>query len=73
MIGLSNSIFSWNGYESYFKFYVMLPLSPIKQEIPYEIMRDHKIIQNEGKTLESTLQKLVKNGTDSSPTKNLCD
>ncbi|MDD5213707.1 MAG: hypothetical protein PHG82_04755 [Candidatus Gracilibacteria bacterium] len=73
MIGLSNSIFSWNGYESYFKFYVTLPLSPVEQEIPYEIMRDHKIIQNEGKTLEKILQKLVKNGTDSSSVKNLCD
>lgn len=61
MIRLSNSLFSWNWYESYFKFYVLVP---IDQELPYEIIRDHKILQNEGKMLEKILEKLMKNNND---------
>lgn len=66
---LSNSLFNWGWYESYFNFYVIMP---IDKEIPYEVMRDHKILQNEAKMLEKTLEKLVKNSTEDSPVSDIC-
>ncbi len=66
---LSNSLFNWGWYESYFNFYVIMP---IDKEIPYEVMRDHKILQNEAKMLEKTLEKLVKNNTEDSEVSDIC-
>jgi hypothetical protein len=45
---------------------------PIDKEIPYEVMRDHKILQNEAKMLEKTLEKLVKNNTEDSEVSDIC-
>lgn len=69
---LSNSIFSWKEYDSYFKYHILVP-HVYQQDIPYEIKRDLKILQNEWKTLERTLEKITRDNKWSSKVSNLCD
>lgn len=50
-----SEIFSFNWYTSYFEYFAVFPIS---NKLPYEIVRDYKIIENENKWLIGYLYKL---------------
>jgi hypothetical protein len=41
-----NNLISWNSYQTYFNYYLIYPLS---NDIPYEIKRDYRLLENESK------------------------
>ncbi|MCP4523749.1 MAG: hypothetical protein GY828_06060, partial [Candidatus Gracilibacteria bacterium] len=58
-VRIYNEAFDFNGYYSYFKYYAVFPIS---NEVPYEVKRDYRILENENKGLKKYVENIVKTG-----------
>jgi len=56
-IRIYNEAFDFNWYYSYFKYYAVFPIS---NEVPYEVKRDYRILENENKWLKKYIENIVK-------------
>ena len=65
-----NGLFNFSGYYSYFNFFVTHQLF---NEVPYEVMRDYKIIDNENKWLKEYLRKINSKWSHSIIANNPCE
>ncbi len=66
-----NQATSWSWYWSTFEYYVELPLS--STEVPYQIKRDHDMIEKELEWLSNYLGKLIEKWVNETVVSNACD
>jgi len=64
-----NEIFNFDSYYSYFKYYASFPIS---NEIPYQVKRDYRLLENEWKWIKSYLDSVIKNWQSDIIIKNVC-
>jgi hypothetical protein len=55
---LFNKLISWDGYFSYFDYYIIFPLS---NDVAYEVKRDHRMLEGEETWLNKYLKSITKN------------
>lgn len=65
-----NSIFYFDSYYSYFKYFASFPIS---NEIPYEVKRDYRLLENEWKWIKSYLDNIVYNWLTDTIIKDICN
>lgn len=65
-----NNIFHFDSYYSYFKYFASFPIS---NEIPYEVKRDYRLLENEWKGIKSYLNNIVYNWQTDLIIKNVCN
>ena len=64
-----NEIFNFRWYYSYFNYYVIYP---IFNEIPYQVKRDYRLLDNEWKWMTNYLKQINKNWSSNIIIKNPC-
>lgn len=57
IVTMFNDFFTFNSYYSYFTFYAIFPIT---NEVPYQVMRDYKILENEYNWLTLYTKKINK-------------
>ncbi|MDD2907209.1 MAG: hypothetical protein PHH98_01075 [Candidatus Gracilibacteria bacterium] len=68
-VKIYNQIFNFDSYYSYFIYFAVFPTS---NEIPKEVKRDYRILENEGKGIKYYLDQIVKNGKSDVIIKSAC-
>lgn len=65
-----NEIFNFDSYYSYFKYFASFPIS---NEVPYQVKRDYRLLENEWKWIKSYLDSIIKNQQNETIIKNVCN
>lgn len=64
-----SKIFNFDSYFSYFKYWAIFPIS---NEVPYEIKRDHRLLERESDNLNRYLKTIAKNWLNSVIIPDIC-
>lgn len=68
-VSIFNQMFNYTWFYSYFRYYTVFPIS---NEVPYQVKRDYKILDNESKWIVEYIKKMDSNWTTDSIVKDAC-